>query len=125
MRAILTQVRAAVLRRRAQTATALLLSLMATTVSTMALTLLVRSTQPFDDAFASLSGPHLVFHLDVTRVTPAQLQATSKLPGVTAAGPVNEIALSSGRGSQVRMTPLASSEDVTPGSAHQPGRVLK
>jgi putative ABC transport system permease protein len=93
MRAILTQIRAAVLRRRAQTATVLLVSLMATTVSTMALTLLVRSTQPFDDAFASLSGPHLVFHLDATRVTPAQLQATRRLQGVTAAGPVHEIAL--------------------------------
>src|SRR2546430_16875160 len=91
VRPVFAQIRAAVLRRRAQTATVLLVSLMATTVSTMALTLLVRSTQPFDDAFGSLSGPHLVFHLDATRVTPAQLQATRKLPGVTAAGPIHEI----------------------------------
>ena len=93
MRPVLTQIRAAILRRKSQTATVLLVSLLATTVSTMALTLLVRSTQPFDDAFARVSGPHLVFHLDATRVTPAQLQATSTLPGVTAAGPPHEIAL--------------------------------
>ena len=93
MRPVLTQIRAAVLRRRTQTATVVLVSLLATTVSTMALTLLVRSTQPFDDAFARVNGPHLVFHLDATRVTPAQLQATSTLPGVTAAGPPHEIAL--------------------------------
>jgi putative ABC transport system permease protein len=93
MRPVLTQIRAAVLRRRTQTATVVLVSLLATTVSTMALTLLVRSTQPFDDAFARVSGPHLVFHLDATRVTTAQLEATSALPGVTATGPPHEIAL--------------------------------
>lgn len=93
MRPVLTQIRAAVLRRRTQTATVVLVTLLATTVSTMAITLLVRSTQPFDDAFARVNGPHLVFHLDATRVTPAQLQATSTLPGVTAAGPPHEIAL--------------------------------
>jgi putative ABC transport system permease protein len=93
MRPVLTQIRAGILRRRSQTATVLLVSLMATTVSTMALTLLVRSTQPFDDAFARLSGPHLVFHVDATRVSLDQLQATTTLPGVTAAGPPHEIAL--------------------------------
>jgi putative ABC transport system permease protein len=93
MRPVLTQIRAAVLRRRSQTATVLLVSLLATTVSTMALTLLVRSTRPFDDAFARLSGPHLVFHLDAAHVTPSQLQATTTLPGVRAAGPPHEIAL--------------------------------
>src|SRR5256885_15584823 len=93
VRPVFTQIRAAMLRRRSQTATVLLVSLLATTVSTMALTLLVRSTQPFDDAFARLSGPHLVFHVDASRVSIAQLQATTTLPGVTAAGPPHEIAL--------------------------------
>ncbi|TMF72429.1 MAG: ABC transporter permease [Chloroflexi bacterium] len=93
MRPLFTQIRAAILRRRSQTATVLLVCLLATTVSTMALTLLVRSTQPFDDAFARLSGPHLVFHVDASRVSLAQLQATATLPGVTAAGPPHEIAL--------------------------------
>jgi len=93
MRPVLTQIRAAILRRKSQTATVLLVSLLATAVSTMALTLLVRSTQPFDDAFARLSGPHLVFHLDAARVSRDQLQATATLPGVTAAGPPHEVAL--------------------------------
>ena len=93
MRPVLTQIRAAMLRRKSQTATVLLVSLLATTVSTMALTLLVRSTQPFDDAFARLSGPHLVFHVDASLVSLSQLQATATLPGVTAAGPPHEIAL--------------------------------
>src|SRR5207253_10170959 len=92
MRPLFTQIRAAILRRRSQTATVLLVSLLATTVSTMALTLLVRSTQPFDDAFARLSGPHLVFHLDASRVSLAQLQPTATLPGATAAGPPHETA---------------------------------
>src|SRR5438046_9132315 len=91
MQPVFTQIRAAILRRRSQTATVLLVCLLATTVSTMALTLLVRSTQPFDDAFARLSGPHLVFHVDASRVSLAQLQATATLPGVTAAGPPHEI----------------------------------
>src|SRR5437660_10367548 len=93
MRPLFTQIRAAILRRRSQTATVLLVCLLATTVSTMALTLLVRSTQPFDDAFARLSGPHLVFHLDAARVSRDQLQATATLPGVTAADPPHAVAL--------------------------------
>lgn len=87
MRAVLTQVRAAVLSRRAQTAIVLLISLLAGTVAAMALTLLVRSSQPWDDAFTELDGAHLVFHLDASRVTRERLEATESLPGVTAAGP--------------------------------------
>lgn len=87
MRGVLTQIRAAVLRRRAQTATVLLISLLASSVSTMALTLLVRSAQPWDEAFAKVDGPHLLFHFDASRVTADQLSATESLPGVTAAGP--------------------------------------
>jgi putative ABC transport system permease protein len=91
--AVLTQVRSAVLRHRAQSAVVLLTTMLAATVSTMSLTLAVRSLGPWDAAFASVSGPHLVFHLDAARVTPAQLEATASLPGVVAAGPVHEIAM--------------------------------
>lgn len=87
MRAPLTQVRVAVLRRRGQTATVLLICLLAGSVATMAVTLLVRSTQPWDDAFARVAGPHLLFHFDASRVTEDQLRATESLAGVTAAGP--------------------------------------
>ena len=93
MRAVITQIRTAVFRRRVQTATVLLVSLLAGSVSTMALTLLVRSHQPWDDAFAQYSGPHLLFHFDAAKVSPAQLDATASLPGVTAAGPPRLTAL--------------------------------
>lgn len=93
MRAVLTQIRAAVIRRRAQTATVLLVTLLGSSVATMALTLLVRSTQPWDEAFTRVAGPHLLFHVDASRVTAGQLQATASLPGVVAAGPPHPTAL--------------------------------
>ena len=93
MRGVLTQVRAAVLRRRAQTAMVLIVCLLAGAVSSMAMTLLVRSTQPWDAAFARYSGAHLIFHLDASRVSAEQLAATASLPGVTAAGPPQETVL--------------------------------
>ena len=92
MNAVLSQVRSAVLRRRAQTVIVLIVSLLAAAVSTMALTLLVRSDQPWNDAYARLSGPDLVFDLDAARITPEQLVATRSLPGVRAAGPALELA---------------------------------
>jgi putative ABC transport system permease protein len=86
--AIWTQIRAALRRRRAQTAVVLLLCLLASSVSTLALTLLVRSTGPWDAAYSQIDGPHLVFHFDPARVTPAQLRETATLPGVMqVAGP--------------------------------------
>lgn len=93
MNAVLSQLRSAVLRRRSQTVIVLVVSLLAATVSTMALTLLVRSDQPWNDAYARVNGPDLVFDLDAARVTPEQLAATRSLPGVTAAGPALESAL--------------------------------
>lgn len=93
MRAVFTQIRAAVLRRRAQTATVLLVCLLASGVSSMALTLLVRSTQPWDDAFAQYQGAHLIFNYDAAKVSESQLAATANLPGVSAAGPPRETVL--------------------------------
>lgn len=92
MGAVLTQVRATLTRRRTQTAIVLVVSLLAASVSTMALTILVRVNQPWDDAFGRVNGAHLVFHLDVAKVTAAQLAATASLPGVAAAGPPLETA---------------------------------
>ena len=93
MRAILTQVRAAILRRRAQTATVLIISIMAGTIATMALTLLVRSTQPWDAAFAKTEGPHLHVQVDAAAVSVDQLKTTATLPGVTGASPPRPTAL--------------------------------
>jgi putative ABC transport system permease protein len=87
MRAVLTQIRAGVLRRRAQTAILLIITMLAGAVATMALTLLVRSTQPWDDAFVRYQGAQIMFHFDASSVSTEQLAATGSLPGVTAAGP--------------------------------------
>lgn len=93
MRAILTQVRAAILRRRAQTATVLIITIMAGTVATMALTLLVRSTQPWDAAFVKADGPHLLVQVDAAAVSVDQLKTTATLPGVASASPPRPTAL--------------------------------
>lgn len=92
MGAIYTQVRSVLRRRRAQFVIIAFISLMAAAVSTLSLTLLLRDNQPFDDAFAAVNGPHLIFHVDASRVTREQLAATASLPGVTAAGPARESA---------------------------------
>lgn len=87
-----TQVRAALRHRPAQTAVVLLLCLLASSVGTLALTLLVRSTQPWDAAYAQIAGPHAVFHFDASRVSAAQLAQTASLSGVTQAnGPEESV----------------------------------
>lgn len=90
MRPVLTQIRVAVMRRRAQTVTVLLVSLLAGSVATMGITLLARSTQPWDDAFNRYAGAHIIFHFNAAQITANQLVATGSLPGVTAAGPPHE-----------------------------------
>jgi putative ABC transport system permease protein len=87
MRAVLTQIRAGVVRRRAQTAIVLIICILASSVATMAVTLLVRSTSPWDNASERYQGAHLIFHFDASRVSAEQLLTTRSLPGVTAAGP--------------------------------------
>jgi len=92
--------------------TVLLVSLLAGAVSTMAVTLLVRSAQPWDDAFGRYSGAHLMFHFDASKVTAEQLVATSSLPGVTAAGPPHEtVLIPFGRGSQKGQVQLIGRAD--------------
>src|SRR5213593_1230516 len=54
------------------------------------MTLLARSTQPWDEAFDRYAGAHLIFHVDASKVTTEQLLTTASLPGVTAAGPPYE-----------------------------------
>lgn len=87
-----TQVWASLRHRRAQTAVVLLLCLLASSVGTLALTLLVRSTQPWDAAYAQIAGPHAVFHFDGSRVSAAELAQTASLSGVTQAnGPEESV----------------------------------
>ncbi len=73
--------------RRVQAMVIGLVVLVSTAASTLALGLLVDSNAPFDHAFAAQHGAHVM-----ATVTPsAQLAATTRLPGVTAAaGPFAE-----------------------------------
>ncbi|MEV7615900.1 FtsX-like permease family protein [Streptomyces sp. NPDC089799] len=78
-------VRAGVGRRRVQTAVIVLTVLFSVASSVLALGLLVVSAAPFDRAFARQNGAHLTVRFDGTATTAAQLEATSRLPGVQAA----------------------------------------
>ncbi|MDT3440951.1 FtsX-like permease family protein [Pseudofrankia sp. BMG5.37] len=78
-------VRAGVGRHRVRTVVMTLTVLVAVTASVLAAGLLVASDAPFDRAFAGQHGAHLAGQFDGTKVTGAQLAATARLTGVTAA----------------------------------------
>jgi len=69
--------------RRVQAVVIGLVLLVATAASTLALGLLVDSNAPFDHAFAAQRGAHVTA---TAQATTAQLAATTRLAGVTAAG---------------------------------------
>ena len=92
MGAVMTQIWAALRRKRAQSVIVAVVSVMAASTATLTITLLVRDNQPWDDACTAVACPHLLFHLDASRVTTAQLDATASLRGVTAAGPPRLVA---------------------------------
>ncbi|MGD0927810.1 MAG: FtsX-like permease family protein [Streptosporangiaceae bacterium] len=84
-------VRGGVSRRRVQTLVIGLVLLVSTAASVLALALVVDSSAPFDHSFAAQRGAHLSAVVDPARATPAQLAATTRRPGVTAAaGPFAE-----------------------------------
>src|SRR5215472_3458754 len=93
MRAVLTKVAADVRRRRLQTLLVALTTLVASCTATTSLTLLARTTAPFEQVFERVSGPHLLLHPDAARVSTEQLRATASLPVVVAAGDPHRIAL--------------------------------
>jgi len=68
--------------RRVQTTVIGLVVLICTAASTLALGLLVDSNAPFDHAFAAHHGSEVTA---TAKASPAQLAATARLPGVTAA----------------------------------------
>ena len=77
--------------RRVQAIVIGLVVLASTAASTLALGLLVDSNAPFDHAFASQRGAHVTAAVNASRASAAQLAATTRLPGVTAAaGPFPE-----------------------------------
>lgn len=84
-------VRGGVSRRRVQTLVIGLVLLVSTAASLLALALVVDSSAPFDHAFAAQRGAHLAAVVDPARATPAELAATARRAGVTAAaGPFAE-----------------------------------
>ena len=90
--AVAVAARGGVARRRATTVVIGVVVLVSTAACTLALGLVVDSRSPFDAAFAAQRGAHLAVTVDTSRVTPAKLAATSRLPGVTAlSGPFSEV----------------------------------
>src|SRR5262249_35579902 len=93
MRAVLAKGAAHVRRRRLQTVLVALTTLVASCTATTSLTLLARTSAPFEQVFERVSGPHLILHPDAARVSTEQLRATASLPVVVAAGDPHRIAL--------------------------------
>jgi putative ABC transport system permease protein len=116
-------VRGGLSRRRVQTIVIGLVVLISTAACTLALGLLVDSSAPFDHAFAAQRGAHLGTVLDPAKATPAQMAATGRLPGVTAAsGPFAEVVISGrvslpGVPGQVVMPPVTLAGRASPGGA--------
>jgi putative ABC transport system permease protein len=75
----------ALARRRVQTLMIGVVLLISTFASVLAVALIVDSNSPFDKAFAAQRGAQLTATINASRATPAELAATTRLPGVTAA----------------------------------------
>src|SRR5690606_5415453 len=89
-----TAARAAVRRRRLQTAVIGVVVLAATATIVMATGLLVATSAPFDRAFDRQQGAHLVAVFDPAVVSPEELAATGGSPAVAAtAGPFDQVAI--------------------------------
>ena len=131
--------------RRVQAMVIGLVVLVSTAASTLALGLLVDSNAPFDHAFAAQRGSHVTVAVNTAQASSAQLAATTRLPGVTAAaGPFAEttvgvlIRLPGGQGqpSGVEQTQLDVAGRASPGGpvddltlttgrwARQPGEIV-
>ncbi|MGN9910586.1 ABC transporter permease [Phytohabitans sp. LJ34] len=91
MSAVWLAARAAVRRRRLQTAVVGIVVLVSTTMIVVALGLLAVSSAPFDQAYARQLGAHLAATYDRTKATDAQLTSGAGWSGVTAAaGPFGQ-----------------------------------
>jgi putative ABC transport system permease protein len=78
-------VRSGVGRRRVPAVVICLAAMMAVTASVLAGTLILVSEAPFDHAFARQNGAHLTALFDGSKATAAQVAATARASGVTAA----------------------------------------
>jgi putative ABC transport system permease protein len=92
MTAVVRAARGGLLGRRLQAVIIGLVVLAATATSTAALGLLANAHGPFDRAFAEQRGADVTAAANTSSASPAQLAATARLPGVTAAaGPFPEV----------------------------------
>lgn len=90
-------------QRKLQTAVIALVLLLSSGAATLALSLVVESSAPYDQAFARANGPHLVLTLDAHRVTKAMVRRTARIGSVRqTAGPWPQVSqtLASVTGSQ-------------------------
>jgi putative ABC transport system permease protein len=85
VKAVIRAARGGLGARRLQAVIIGLVVLAATAASTLALGMLADAHSPFDHAFAAQRGANITATVDSSRTTPAQLAATTRLPGVTAA----------------------------------------
>lgn len=92
MSAVWSAARAAVRRRRLQTAVVCIVVLVSTTMILVALGLLAVSAGPFDQAYDRQQGAHLAVTYDRTKATDAQLTSLAGWSGVDAvAGPFGQV----------------------------------
>ncbi len=86
MGAVLSKTVADVRRRRLQTVVLAVVLLLGSAAATLALSILVETNEPFDNAFAAANGAHLVIDYDAA-VSDAQLGGDDRPPAVSRPAP--------------------------------------
>jgi putative ABC transport system permease protein len=118
-----------ILRHKVQAVAIGLVVLVSTASATLGLTLLAASNGPFLAAFGAQHGADLTVSVNTARVDPAELAATSRLTGVTAAaGPFTESTVQTQFGGQPfgqmvltgRASPRGPVDDVVLNAGHWP-----
>jgi putative ABC transport system permease protein len=118
-----------ILRHKVQAVAIGLVVLVSTASATLGLTLLAASNGPFLAAFGAQHGANLTATVNTARVDPAELAATSRLTGVTAAaGPFTESTVQTQFGGQPfgqmvltgRASPGGPVDDVVLNAGHWP-----
>lgn len=85
MNAVLRKTLADLRRRRLQSVVIAVVVLLASGTATLAVTLLLSSSDPYNQAFAQQRGGHVLQEFDAGKVTPARLRGTAHLSAVSAA----------------------------------------
>ena len=137
MTAVIRAARGGLGGRRLQAVIIGLVALAATAAATLAVGMLADEHNPFDHAFATQHGAHVTAAVDTSAATPAQIAATTRLPGVTAAaGPFATVSVTADMtvpgvpGSNLaplqvvgRSSPGGPVDDLTLDSGHWPREV--